>query len=358
MSEEYNLNDVFKVLKKWRRKIIMATFGIAVISVIVSLLMPNYYKAETIFYAASPDLAEPIPIGGLDKNVRIYGDDNDLDRLFTIALSYELSQFLIDSFNLYKHYDIDPEDSKAKFKVRQELLDNFQTIKTKYGALQLMVEDHDPQMAAAIANAAREKIGNIAQIIVKESQKNLLQGYEQNLTIKQTQSDSLAGQIRRLKLENNILDTRTQGEIYTSLITRTTADLEEAKAKYLYYKNNRLNKDSIDKYAARESGFRSKLEKIKTENLVYARIVSPILQMEREQERIIDQIALDKERKKQLAASIYAPFTSLHLVEAAQIPVQKSRPKRSVWVILATLIGFLMSCIGVYVAENYGKHQS
>ena len=39
----------------------------------------DVYKRQTIFYAASPDLADPIPIGQQDKNIRIYGDDTDLD---------------------------------------------------------------------------------------------------------------------------------------------------------------------------------------------------------------------------------------------------------------------------------------
>jgi len=353
MNSEFSLLDIISTLKKWKKQILYGTAIITLVSIVVSLFMPNYYKAETIFYAASPDLAEPIPIGDQNKNIRIYGDNNDLDRLFTIALSYEVIDFLVDSFDLYNHYDIDVTNAKASFKVKQKFQKNYQTIKTKYGALQLMVEDKDPVFAAKIANAAREKIGQIAQEIVKESQRKLLNNYESNLEVKQNLSDSLSSILLKLKSENNILDSRSQGDIYTSIITRTTADLEEAKAKFLYYKNNKLNKDSIDIYASRAMGYQSKLDKINEQMTVYAANVFPIRQIEQEQARIIDQISLDKERFKQLKASVNAPFTALHLVETAQIPVEKSRPKRSVWVILATILGFFMCCMAVFMIESY-----
>lgn len=353
MNTDYSLVDAFQFLYARRKKIGGVVLIVFLASAGVSLLMPNYYKSETIFYAASPDLADPIPIGGTDKNIRIYGDDTDLDRLFTIASSYELIHFIIDSFDLYKHYGIDSTDAKASFKVREKFLENYQSIKTKYRALQLSIEDKDPAMAATMVNAARNKIEDIAQKIVKEGQRKLLANYEANMIKKQLRNDSLSAKMVEAKAKYNILELGSQAEIYTSIITRTEGELQLEKGKLDYFVSRKLNKDSINKYASVVMGLQNRLTKIKSEMEVYYKNVTPIRQIENELWRNIDQLNVDKERHKQLLAAVNAPFKALHLVESGQVPVQKSRPKRSVWVLLATFLGFVSFSLYLLLREIY-----
>jgi len=353
MNNEYNLSIFLSQLYKWRKKLLWSACLFICISALGSLLLPNYYTAETTFYAASPDLAKPIPIGGDDKDIRIYGDDRDLDRLFTIAMSHDLLFYLIDSFDLYTHYDIDTTDKKAKFKVREELLENYQTIKTKYGALHLIVDDKDPEMAANIANAARVKIGVLAQKIVKDSQSKLITTYDENILIKQIQSDSLARRLRRIKESSNIFETWGQSGLYTKMLSDATSELEDAKGKIDFYKKYPAYKDSVIRNMAIESAATRKRDKANSELEKYAPVLSELKQMEQEQARLHDQISLDKERLKQLNATYSAPFTALHVVEEADIPVQKSRPKRSIIVLLTSLCGIMLSFLAVFVIENF-----
>lgn len=355
MNKEYNIVDLINQLIKWKKHLFRAIGAIIFVSVAASLLLPNYYMAETTFYAASPDLAKPIPIGDDEKDVRIYGDDNDLDRLFTIASSQELLSFLIDSFNLYTHYDVDSSSAKAKFKVKERLLDNFKTIKTKFGALHLIVEDKDPVMASKIANAARDKIEVFSQNIVKDSQRKLISSYEININKKQILSDTLARTLERLKKSVGIFDTYGQTSIYTKLLAEASTSLEDAKGKVQFYKKFASYRDSVIKYMALEASSNNRINKATSELQKYAPVISEIRQKEAEQGRLMDQISLDKERMKQLSATFGAPFAALHLVEKAVAPVQKSRPARSILVILSTLIGTILCILAVFVFENFSE---
>jgi tyrosine-protein kinase Etk/Wzc len=355
MNKEYNIIDLINQLIKWKRPLLKAMFGIILASVLGSLLLPNYYLAETTFYAASPDLAKPIPIGDDEKDIRIYGDDNDLDRLFTIATSQELLTHLIDTFKLYDHYGIDSTSTKAKFKVKEELLENFKTIKTKYGALHLIVEDKSPQMACRIANEARNKIEEIAQSIVKGSQSKLIYTYEINIAKKQILSDSLSFALERLKKSVGIFDSRAQASIYTSILANATSTLEEAKGKIGFYKKYPAYKDSVIKFMALEAASNFKISKASSELQRYAPVLTEIRQKEAEQGRIMDQISLDKERLKQINATYGAPFAALHIVEKAVVPVQKSRPARAIIVILSSIIGALLCVLAVFICENFTK---
>ncbi len=352
MNNEYSLADFVNQLIKWKKPLLKTAGLILLLSIVGSLLLPNYYEAETTFYAASPDLAKPIPIGGDDKDIRIYGDDKDLDRLFSIATSHDILFFLIDSFDLYKHYDINRENPKAKFKVREELLDHYKTIKTKYAALQLIVEDKDPKTAADMANAAREKISQLAQSIVKESQGKLIENYNGNIIKKQLQSDSLAAIIKTIKDSSGIFETWTQSGIYTQLLAEATSDLEDAKGKIEFYKKYPSYRDSLIKYMAVEMGAQKKMAKANTELNKYTPVLSRLKQLDQEQSRIHEQISLDKERLKQLNATYSTQFTALHLIESADVPVQKSKPKRSIIVLLTSLCGIMLSFLAVFVIEN------
>lgn len=352
MNTEYNLIDLFLQLKKWKKQLGIAIMAVTVISVIGSLLLPNYYKAETTFYAASPDLAKPIPIGDDEKDVRIYGDDNDLDRLFTVATSHDVLFYLIDSFDLYTHYDIEKDHKKAKFKVREELLENYQTIKTKYGALLLSVEDKDPSMASAMANGAREKIARLSQDIVKESQGNLISNYRSSIINKKILGDSISKALIQLKEKNGIFDSYAQSSVYTRIMAEATSELEDAIAKIPFYKKYPAYKDSVIKYMAVEVGAKNKLNKAKSELEKFAPVINEVRRLEGEQGRVQDQISLDKERLKQLSASYNATFTALHIVEKADVPVEKSRPKRSIIVLISILIGTMLSCMAVFIIEN------
>ena len=158
MSDEYSLIHVVKVLARWKKHILIATTAVAVLSIIGSLLKPNYYKSTTVVYAASPTLANPDPIGGGEKLYYIYGTGEDLDRLFSLANSGEVKNYLINRFDLASHYDIDTTSAKGKAKLFTKFNKLYETKKTKYDGLQLSIEDTDPTRARDMVTAAREKI--------------------------------------------------------------------------------------------------------------------------------------------------------------------------------------------------------
>ena len=59
MEYKESLLGVLQTLFKWKKPILITTLIGAVGSIIIVLLLPVYYQSETIFYAASPDLAMP-----------------------------------------------------------------------------------------------------------------------------------------------------------------------------------------------------------------------------------------------------------------------------------------------------------
>lgn len=61
----------------------------------------------------------------------------------------------------------------------------------------------------------------------------------------------------------------------------------------------------------------------------------------------------DLERAKLLDATLQSEIPTLYLIERAEVPVVKSRPRRSIIVVMAGVVAFFMSVLGVLLFESY-----
>jgi len=68
--------------------------------------------------------------------------------------------------------------------------------------------------------------------------------------------------------------------------------------------------------------------------------------------RSYEQIGYDKEKLKLYNASIEMDIPAVHLIERAEPPLYKHRPKRSIIVLAVTAAAFLFSLAGVLLIES------
>ena len=354
MNSKDNLLDVIGILFKWKKPIIWTTAAAAILTAIISLTLPNYYKATTIFYAASPDLAKPIPVGPMEKDIDYYGEPEDLDRLFSLANSNEVADFMIEKFDLYAHYDIKPESRKGPYKINKKFFKLYKTQKTKYDAISLSVEDVDPVLASNIANEARDKINRMAQNLIKESQANLLKTYLDNISNKERELEFLNDSLSNSRSLYGIYNSESQGEGLADLQARAQGEFNNMKARLeIYKKRSSRFRDSINYLTAAISGVEVQNNALIAQLNKFNSGLAIVMSLEKEQEEFGEQLSLDKERYKQLMSTHKNEFSGLHVVEWADVPIVKSRPKRSIYVITATMIAFLFSVIGVLLIETY-----
>ena len=358
MNQDYSLLGLLKTLNKWIKPIAYATIGITIISAIILLMLPNYFQASTQFYAGHPDLSQPAPVGsGANSTSYIYGTDNDLDRLFSLSTSSELYNYLIEKYDLYNHYEINPDSKKAQARIRVKLSELYQTLKTEYGAINLTVEDIDPVLARDMANDARDKINELSQRMVKASQLQTIQSFDENLKEKQAKSILLNDSLSRVKERYEIYSSGSQGAVYAELITTTSSSMEALQSEIDMYKNSRVRgaADSVRLKRIKYTGNEKRIASLEKKAKLFNSGVSVVQKLTQELSRLNDQISLDKERKGQLEASYKAPYSALLLVEAAETPIDKSRPRRSILLAMIGLAALLLSILIAFLVENYRK---
>lgn len=356
MDQKTTLVDVIKLIYKRRKQIIIATIAVSLLTAIVMLLMPNYFKATSMFYAASPDLSKPDPIGNSIDEKKYYGDKNDIDRILTIANSNNIKDYLIEEFDLFNHYEIDSTDEFSRFKLRKKLDKLFQVKKNEKDAVELSVEDKDKTIAANMANSARVKIKTEVHNLIKRTQKTQIDSYNEKIKSKSTELNKLLDSIESLKNRYSIYDIETQGEGLGLQVTTTKSNLTFQKSKLKEVLKDRYAKrDSISQLKANIAGNQSKLLVLDSMAQVFNKGSLTISLLATQKRQFSNQLSLDKEKLNQLNAIYNSDFTVLHIIEKAEVPLRKFRPKRSLYVIGAFLLTLFFSIMIVLILEEGKK---
>jgi uncharacterized protein involved in exopolysaccharide biosynthesis len=168
MDDEINLLEYWNVL--WRRKtMLIAVFFISVAAtMVISLLLPKYYKSETVIMSSATESGglgaalSAIPFAGALAGAA--GIQTPADKIMVILKSRTVAEAVIRKFDLMKIFYEDQWDgAKGAWKNPDDpplLVDTIKKLtsdvtsfsKSKEGAITISVEWKDPELAANIAN--------------------------------------------------------------------------------------------------------------------------------------------------------------------------------------------------------------
>ena len=364
MERKDSLIDVIRILYKRLRVIIIVTMVAFIGSIVFSLLLDNYYRSTTLFYAASSDLLTPEKLfGGSNRELEYYGSRDDIDRILTISRSNEVTEYLINQFDLYEHYEVDSTKPKAHYKLKNHLFDLYEINITKYDAIELSVEDKDPELAAEMANAARQYIDKVATGMIRNSLSDLISTFEHSIEKKEVELTQVADSLRHYRELYGIHDPESQAETYSSLAMSAESQLIKDRKKMEVLKESPgIPRDSIAFLRARIQGLEAQLSGLTDDDSEskysikrFNKGKAIVEKLQNQFTVISSQLAWDNNRLRQIEATNASQGKAIILVEKAEVPEVKSRPKRSILVIAATVIGFVFACMGVLIFESYKR---
>ena len=350
-----SLVDVVGLLLRRRRLILTVTSVAAVASVVIALALPEYYRAQTTFYAASPDQTNPTAIFADNESVDDFGTGDDLERLIGVATSEAVVRFLIDSFDLYDVYDVDTTVRDRAFLVRRELDDLYEVTRTRYDAVEIAVEDRDPERAAAMANAARERTARVMQDVMGQGRGNLAAVYRQAVASKERQRSLVSDSLRALNARYGIVDVETQAEDLSGQLGRLERAVARDSAMLTYYTGRRIRgaADSVARAEARLALAVPARRRILAQLDRFAEGSGAVLTYQTEAEDLAEDLADDREALRRIETAGRFGGAVLYLLDPAYVPVRKARPVRWLIVSGSTLAAFVFTCLGVVVADSY-----
>ena len=342
----------------WVRRRLWATVtaASALLFVVVALVLPVYYRASTTFLAASPDQTNPTKLLG-SADVEVYGTGNDLERLIAIANSEAVVSQLIDSFDLYTVYDIDPEGREARFRVREELSKLYEVERTRYDEVSISIEDRDPERAASMANAAREQVRGVVLGLLRSGQMEAADKFRGSIAAKTGRRLAINDSLRQYAMRYNIIDVDAQSEALSQSLAKAEGLLVVDSARLERLQTQRRTRavlDTLQKLESRLAGNRAARAALRRQVRTFSSKAAQVASFQTELEILSEQLAYNLEQlRQQEAFSAGRAGTVMFLIDAAEVPQRKSRPIRWLIVVAGTAAVGLFTALGIVLSAAY-----
>jgi len=153
---EKTLWEYFRILlRRWKLVVLIFLFGLSV-SVVVTMQTPETYRTETVLAPSNVDRPSGFFPVELVDNPKAQMDSFtgrvSMKIVLELLKSHDTRRLVVEALNLQEHYKYREEDGLRGSVKKLGSLTSIQLGKDE-GILYLFVEDHDPQMAVAIAKS-------------------------------------------------------------------------------------------------------------------------------------------------------------------------------------------------------------
>ena len=164
--EDFDSSNIVVFLYKWRKPLFIVIIVALIGSWFFSLpwfITPKYKSTIVMFPASTNSVSKALLIEQrqVGQDIMSFGEDEQAEQMMQILNSNKIRDRVTRQFNLMEHYGI---DSTARYKYSllfNEYERNISFRRTPFMAVQIIVYDTDPQLAADIANTIAALLDSI-----------------------------------------------------------------------------------------------------------------------------------------------------------------------------------------------------
>ncbi len=327
---EFSSTNIIQYLfSKWKPLFLVSLLAF-IISVIASLLITPRFKSTVIMFPASSVSVSEVLVSTTSSSsksgILAFGEEEETEQLLQILNSDEIKEKLIEKFELFDHYQIDPSSKYKYTQLYAKMNGNISFRKTEYMSVRIDVLDEDPQIAADMANELaalldstinrmQKKRADEAFIIVSNEYKQL-----------QSEITELQDSLRKIG-ELGIYDVEAQSQGLNEAWLEALAAGKTSLANKLQNQINVLGKYGGDyiflkEFLANESGRLSLLK--------------------------------DKYTRSKVDAEQSLPHS--FIVNEGRVAERKAYPRRSIIVLLSTFSAFLFAFFILIIFDSFKQN--
>ncbi|MCX8144300.1 MAG: Wzz/FepE/Etk N-terminal domain-containing protein [Bacteroidia bacterium] len=215
-NQESNLEiKSFLQLLLSRKKILLALILItAIISIIVSYIIPPKYKTIAVVY----------PV-----HLTPYSEESQTEQLLQYLNSIQVRDFVIKKMNLIQHYKIDTTQKEWRSILHYLYKENISFSPTLYESIEIEIRDKQPektkQIAECIIQTTDSMILGLRKKIIFEEYNN----FQREIDKIQKRIDSLNQLLVNIQHQYNILDANYQARYLSKKLSNGKLDAENQK---------------------------------------------------------------------------------------------------------------------------------
>ena len=362
-EQEINLLDLLRVVVRRKRIILISCTFAALVSAAYSLSMPNVYSATARVLPPQKEVGGGVSalLGQMGGLAGLAGGalGGSADLYMGILKSRSVADAVIKRLDLqtkFKTKTIDETRSRLAGVVKPQA--------GKDGIITITAENRDPKLAAALANVMVEELGN------KSVQLNLTKAgnervfLEKRLDVVKQDLANAEEALKSFQEKNKMFKVDTQAAASIEGIAKLKAEIVSKEVQLASLKSFqtdetpevKLLQASLAKLRSQQGALSGNgvsdvfpsVGNVPNLGLEYARRMREL----KTQEAIFEQLKKQYEIAKITEAK---DSSSLQVLDEAVVPMKKSKPKRSLIVILSTVTAFFVSIFIIFVLEYFGK---
>ncbi|MEZ4702135.1 MAG: Wzz/FepE/Etk N-terminal domain-containing protein [Rhodothermales bacterium] len=353
-------------LIRWRRTLLAITIGVAILSVVISLMLPKWYLSTTRLLAPESASASPISsamLRNLSSAAAAFlggGQGGDFERYITIMGSRTVMERVVKKFDLMTVYET-TESLSPMEDALEALAGNVEFgIDTEFGFLSVSVLDQDPQRAADMANFIVAELNDMNMKLSAQDASNFRKFVERRYNETLHALDSLQRATQAFQERYGVFDLETQA---TAFLEQVASIRSEEMLLDIQYQAllSEYGPDNPQVQITRNSlmAARRKREEAMAGNEEILPIPQADIPDAMRQYFELEQEAYVQKNILEVVAPMYdqarfqeeREFTSVQIVDPAVPAIRKAKPKRAGIVIGATLSAFLLAALFALVYD-------
>ncbi|WP_210517485.1 GumC domain-containing protein [Hymenobacter terricola] len=342
-APSFSLVGLGPIINRWKNLVAGAVALAALVSIVVSLLLPNVYRSTAIFIPTNPQTTDPDRLveGG---KLELGGRAEDLDRAITIGESQPVAELVIKKFDLYKHYKAGaPGDDATDNYVLSEFTGNLSIVHNERDAIELTFIDKDKKLAAQVANTLVQVIDSVNQQLTLENRRHVLDLYRQRYEYLSTSFERSRRELVGARRHYGIFGLEMQGRYMVKQLIETEAALRKAEASGGDVAGL---KRSLRGLTRADGGNLINLESYVAGTDSLAMFTTRVADL---QSRLIGA----RSAYESAELSIKGRISSVYLVQKAYPATKKFKPVRSLIVLGSMLLTFALSIVVIALLELY-----
>lgn len=295
----------------------------------VALVLDEYYESTVVMFATSQhSIGEQFFEETKKNDLLAYGETEDAERLLQILNSHRIRNRIIDKYDLFAHYDIDPSAPGSKADMAKAYNSNVSASLTRFGSIQVRVLDTDPEVARDMANDMAYLVDSVANKMRNERARdafNLAQSTLRETSQQIAEAEDSLATLHRL----GIYDFEAQVEGLTAQYGMAVASNNDRAAATI--------RQDLERIGALANGYNN---------------LSAYLEAAYEQQ------ALLKKRVELMRVDAETQLPSSFVVDYASAADKKAKPVRWLIVAMTTLVSLVAAFLAMLAFDSLKRAQS
>ena len=322
-----NSGNIILDLYKWRKPLVVFTLIASVLGAIVSspiIITPKFKSTAVIYPTTTNSISQALLVehNPYRKDVLEFGEELEAERLLQILNSDEMQNRIIEEYNLFEHYEINPEAEHANTWMYLAFDEHFSFKRTELMSIKIEVLDEDPKLAADMS----KRVVDLIDVVVKRVKKERA---EQAVVILERRDEELS--TRLFFIHDSLEVLRSHGVLDVSL---------QAERLTEYYAQ------------ALSKGNTSGARALKKEFSNLAQYGGAYYRLFEELELVQAQLETIRLEKENIRVELDAELTNRFVINRAVPADKKAYPIRWLIVVLSGMATFVMTLVLLYIRQT------